>query len=83
MELEPLSGGHPERPIAISLGDSLQAQVLIGGDRAGRNGHPDHERIRLFLVGRSALPPLVSGVLLVGPVELEQVNASGREMRRR
>ncbi len=56
------------------VGDPLEAEILVGSDRAGGNGHPHHEGVGLLRSRSLAASPLVSRVLLVGPVELEQLD---------
>ncbi len=80
VKLKALPGGDPERPIGVVVGDLFQRQVLVGGDRACRNGHPHHEGVRLLLSGRLPPPALIAGVLLIGAVELEQMDVVGAEV---
>ncbi len=81
MELESLPGGDPESAVGVLIGDPLQGEVLVGGHDAGRNGDPDHEGVGLLRSGDLAPAPLVPGILLVGPVELEQLDVVVLEVR--
>ena len=73
MKLEALARGHPQSAVGMPVGDLLQGEVLLRGDRAGGNRHPHHEGVGLLRTGRLAPSPLVPRVLLVGPVKLEQL----------
>jgi len=74
VELKSLPGGDPEGMVAMLVGDLLQTEVLLGGDRAGGNGDPHHEAVGLAFAGRLPRPAEVPVVLLVGPVKLEQAD---------
>ena len=43
VELESLAGGDPERAVGVLVGEPLEREILLAGDRARRDGDPDHE----------------------------------------
>ena len=71
VELEALPGGDAEGAVGPAVGDFLEREVLVRVERARRQRHAHHERVRLL----SALVPAlacVTVILLIGAVELEQ-----------
>ena len=64
------------------VGDVLQAEVLLGGEHAGGNADPNHEGVSLLLPLGLARAAIVPGVLLVGPVKLEQRRVVPAEVAR-
>ena len=51
VELEALPGGDPQRAVAVLVGQSLEREVLLGGDGAGRDRDAHHEAVRLLQPG--------------------------------
>ena len=82
VELEALAGGDAEGAVRVTVGDRLEGEVLGRGDRAGGNGHADHERVRLSLAARLEIAPLITGVLLVGPVKFQKLHVVVMKVRR-
>ena len=72
VELEALAGGDAEGAVGVLVGDPLEREVLLAGDRAGGDRDPHHEAVRLLQAGGLERAAGVAVVLLVGAVELEQ-----------
>src|SRR5207237_2852724 len=81
VKLEALTSGDSQGAVGALIGDSLEAEILVGGDDAGGDRDPDHEGVGLFRTCGLAPAPLVPGILLVGPVELEQLDIVVLEVR--
>ena len=82
MELETLPGGDPERAVAEPVGQVVEREILLRGHRAGRNGDAHHELPGLLPAFGLAPPARVAVVLLVGAVELEQLEVVVPEVGR-
>ena len=73
VELERLTGGEPQRAVAVVRRDAVHRQPLGGRAHAAGHAHADHERVRLLQLLLAPFGAHVAIVLLIGAVELGQL----------
>jgi hypothetical protein len=81
VELYAAPRGEPDAAVGHHAGDVVDGPPLVRGQRPTGDAGPDHEDVVRLLPRAGPLPPDVPVVLLVHPVELEQVAAVLRERR--
>jgi hypothetical protein len=77
--LDALAGGDAQRPPAHLVGQPVEGQPLVGGEHPAGHRGAHHAGVGQLLAGLGPGPPLVTIVLLVDPVELQQHGAVGGE----
>ena len=80
MELVALARRDAQRAVAVAVRQLVDGEVLLAGEHATRQLAANHELVRRLAVGAAPLAALVSILLLVGPVELEELSARIREV---
>ncbi len=80
MELVPLARRDTQRAIAVAVRQLVDHEVLLAGEHAARDLAADHELVTRLAVRAPPLTTLVAILLLVGPVELEELSPRVGEM---
>src|SRR5439155_4560840 len=83
VELDALAGGQTERVVALFAGQAIERQPQLGVNVATGEPEPDHEAERVFLTGLAAIVTEVAIVLLIAPMELQDLVARIRDVCRR
>src|SRR5260370_21546194 len=82
VRLEVVPGCETERAVGAAPADLIVRDVRVRGDDATRDARPDHQLVMLVQASRASLFAAITIILLVDPVELEQllgvVTESGR-----
>ena len=73
MKLKSLPGGHPQRPIGVAMGESVQVQPLFWRADACRHTHPNQKRIEGFQLLLQPLLTQITVILHVAAVKLDQL----------
>src|SRR5207248_5564302 len=82
VELVVLTRGHAQRAVAVPVRQLVEQEILPVRKRAARDLAADHQLVRRLLIRAPPLPPAVAVLLLVAPVELEQLGARVRQVAR-
>ena len=82
VELEVLARRHPQRSVGPLLTDVVVGDVCIRRHDAARNPGPDHQLVVLVEALGPRLLAAISVVLLIDPMELEQLLGIVTERRR-
>src|SRR5207247_7321608 len=80
VELVALARRDAQRAVAVAVRQLVDGEVLRAGEHAARQLAANHELVRRLAVGAAPLAALVSILLLVRPVELEELSARIREV---
>src|SRR5882724_4183806 len=79
VELVTLARRDPQRAVAVVVRQLIDHEVLLSGEHAARDLAADHELVSRLGVRATSLTAPVAILLLVRPVELEELSASVRE----
>ena len=79
--LDRLPRGEPDRAVAHLIAEIDRREQLVGRQLAARHARPDHERDLASAFGAFLGLPLLTVVLLVGAVVLEQLDTRLAESR--
>ena len=82
VELVVLPRGDPQGAVAVAPGQVVEHEILIGREDAARDLAADHERVLGFSVAAAAPASRVAVLLLVDPVEFQELRALLREVVR-
>src|SRR5439155_1903293 len=80
VELVTLARRDAQRAVAVAVRQLVDHEVLLAGEHAARKLATDHELVSRLAVCAASLTALIAILLLVRPVELEELRASVREV---
>src|SRR5262245_40276251 len=81
MELEILTGGQTEAPVAQLSGNLIMGKILLRSNASAGNPGADHERVSFALCFLFACLSVISVLLLIHAMKLENPGAAGRKSR--